>query len=361
MSPRPNVNLAADVPSAEDVIVLVGRELRAARQRRGEDLYDVADLLRIKPSYLFALEEGDYAPIPGLPYAYGFLRSYADHLQLDGQKLIPRIKAGRPSMSAQSQPAYPVPPTSERRPSMVMALAALVVIGLGYGGWSYLIGQRDPVIEVVSAPPAFPPSQAVLPSVPPVDVAAAKPDHLPVSPAATVATALPALDQPRTLPTDAPGPAAAPDAGGATPVAPGGPPGVAAVASAGANDLASAPDASAPVDVAADAPSQPADEGRPNPGVGAASASEARVVLVATEASWIQVRSADRQFSRSRLMEAGEHFPLPDRADLALWTGNAGGLAVMVDGVQVPPLGARGAVLKNVPLDPAALKARTAQ
>jgi cytoskeleton protein RodZ len=128
-----------------------------------------------------------------------------------------------------------------------------------------------------------------------------------------------------------------------------------------ATDPATAVVPGSPVEPVAESAPVAADTGRPDPGVGAALASEARVVLIATETSWIQVRSADRQFSRSRLMQAGEHFPLPDRSDLALSTGNAGGLQVMVDGSQLQPLGARGAVLRNVPLDPSALKARTIQ
>ena len=73
----------------------IGRRLRDARQERGEDLYDIADYLRIRPAYLFALEEGDFGATPGRPYALGFLRTYADYLGFDGQDLVGGLKHPR--------------------------------------------------------------------------------------------------------------------------------------------------------------------------------------------------------------------------------------------------------------------------
>ncbi|HEX2529336.1 MAG TPA: RodZ domain-containing protein [Geminicoccus sp.] len=349
------------VGPAEDVLVLVGQELRQARQRRGEDLYDVADHLRIKPSYLFALEQGDHASMPAAPYALGFLRSYADHLGLDGQKLARRIKAGRPSAVAKPELHYPLPPTAERRPTLLTAMAALVVVGLGYGGWSYLTGSRtvgEP--ETVAVAPVLTTDR-----VPAAQEMASLP--APVSSPAAPTAGSPDLDAlvrlDATHSPDAVPPLAGPAApGGAAvsgqPAAPL-PPATGTPQALAATDPAAAVVPGSPVEPAPAAAAVAVDTGRPDPGVGAALAGEARVVLIATETSWIQVRSADRQFSRSRLMQAGEHFPLPDRSDLALSTGNAGGLRVMVDGSQLQPLGARGAVLRNVPLDPSVLKART--
>jgi cytoskeleton protein RodZ len=363
--PGPN-GPGPDRPGSESVAVLVGRELRAARQRRAEDLYDVADLLRIKPSYLFALEEGDHTTIPGMPYLSGFLRSYAEHLGLDGQKLVRRLKGAQPAGVERSRLVCPVPASEERRPTLVIATAVLVLCGAGYGGWSYLSSQMEPPIEAVAeAPPVLPivtASQEPARTGEPVRADPPRPSVLAAAP----------------VTVDGVGPPVASEAARVVAFAaiqPDGPPAArepaAATAVPAAEPAPLAPSEAAPVEVVAveavpvepvpvEARATEVDEGRPDPGVGAAIASEARVVLVATEPAWIQIRSADRQFSRSRLMEAGERFLLPERADLALWTGNAGGLQVMVDGIELAPLGARGAVLKNIPLDPAALKARSA-
>ncbi len=88
------------------------------------------------------------------------------------------------------------------------------------------------------------------------------------------------------------------------------------------------------------------------------SSSTGRVVLVAREDSWIQIQSPARDFIRSMTLEAGDRFEIPDRTDLALWTGNAGGLEIWVDGQSVGVLGASGAVLRDVSLAPQALLAR---
>ena len=64
----------------------------------------------------------------------------------------------------------------------------------------------------------------------------------------------------------------------------------------------------------------------------------------------MQIRSSDRDYVWSRTLEAGDAFFVPNREDLALWTGNAGGLRVIVDGQPLAELGARGEVRRDIPL-----------
>ena len=71
----------------------VGALLRASRVRIGEDLQDVAILLRIRYPYLEAIEGGRFEELPGKTYAVGFVRAYADHLGLDGEEVVRRFKA----------------------------------------------------------------------------------------------------------------------------------------------------------------------------------------------------------------------------------------------------------------------------
>jgi cytoskeleton protein RodZ len=88
--------------------------------------------------------------------------------------------------------------------------------------------------------------------------------------------------------------------------------------------------------------------------------SPGRVVIVARASSWVQVRSPDRDYVRSRTMRPGERFVLPARIDLALWTGNAGGIELVVDGRSLGRPGETGSVLKNLPLTPDGLKSGVA-
>jgi cytoskeleton protein RodZ len=79
---------------------------------------------------------------------------------------------------------------------------------------------------------------------------------------------------------------------------------------------------------------------------------EARVILRAREQAWIQISSPSGDYAFTRTLEPGEAVTVPDRADLELWTGNAGGLDIIVDGTPVPVLAGGGMVRRHVSLDP---------
>ena len=64
----------------------VGALLRASRLRVGENLQDVAAMLCIRYPYLEAIESARYNELPGLTYAVGFIRAYAEHLGLDSEE-----------------------------------------------------------------------------------------------------------------------------------------------------------------------------------------------------------------------------------------------------------------------------------
>lgn len=66
----------------------VGQALREARERKGISLREAQSELKIRERYLQALEENDFAAIPGEVYARGFLRSYARLLSLDADDLL---------------------------------------------------------------------------------------------------------------------------------------------------------------------------------------------------------------------------------------------------------------------------------
>ena len=83
-----------------------------------------------------------------------------------------------------------------------------------------------------------------------------------------------------------------------------------------------------------------------------------RLALRARSSSWIQLRSADRTFVRSGILQPGERVGLPGRMDLAISTANAGGVEVLLDEHSLGALGAADEIVRDLPINPDDLKRR---
>jgi cytoskeleton protein RodZ len=367
----------------------VGAQLRQARLARGEDLNDVAQQLRIKSSYLFGLEQGDLSAMPGRTYALGFLRSYADHLGFDGEDLITRIKSSVENLTDQTSLRIRAPMPEHRLPKTPIVVISLAVVAGIYAGWSYLNRSSRMVVDTVAEVPsglraraieAMPrdSGEAPSPADSPVEgtdratipqtasgadrsgAAAAQDPAAPAALSTTDAEPREAMSGARGDAAQRPGSAepdrlAAPEAGPSVeergPLAQGVAPGALAVQPAAGAAAISRPDQA--VNSAQDSPSPTAQslDGL-DAQVAARTEADARVVLRARERAWIQVSSRAGDYVFTRTLEPGEAFVVPNRSDLELWTGNAGGLEVVVDGAAVPALAGGGAVRRHVSLDP---------
>ena len=87
---------------------------------------------------------------------------------------------------------------------------------------------------------------------------------------------------------------------------------------------------------------------------------DTRIVIRATQESWVQVRNRRDVPLLTRVLRAGDTYYVPNRDGLTLVTGNAGGLEIEVDSVRLPPLGSVGAIRREITLDPTRLLAGTA-
>ena len=85
------------------------------------------------------------------------------------------------------------------------------------------------------------------------------------------------------------------------------------------------------------------------------------IILNVKEGSWVEIRDQTGRALVSRMLKPGDQYFVPERPDLTMSLGNAAGVEVVVDGTRLPPLGAKGDILKNVVLDNAALKATAVQ
>jgi cytoskeleton protein RodZ len=89
---------------------------------------------------------------------------------------------------------------------------------------------------------------------------------------------------------------------------------------------------------------------------GPTGAEDSRIVLRARNDAWMQVRERGGQVLLNRVLRAGETWPVPAKPALVLTTGNAGGTELLVDGFSAPSIGSSGAVRRDLPLDPDAIK-----
>lgn len=66
----------------------IGNTLREARMRRGLDILDCESATKIRAKYLRAMEEEQFDLMPSPAYVRGFLRTYAEFLDLDGRLVL---------------------------------------------------------------------------------------------------------------------------------------------------------------------------------------------------------------------------------------------------------------------------------
>ena len=388
----------------------VGTLLCATRMRMGKDLQRIAEVLHIRYSYLVAIEDGRYEDLPGQAYAVGFVRSYADHLGLDGSEVVRRYKEESAGVKRKASFEFPIPTPDSGVPSGALLLLAVVSGMVVYGAWYSIAGSDRSAVQLIQEVPSR--LTALLQNgdeTPPLALADAEGQARPTAAVAVnTAGADAASRAPVSLsearPVDAEtvvsedvvsSPSTAPAVRGPSPsnlgegqdvqITTANPPATPAVPESTGETTQEVAEASPPAQPSeelaespvspptnleeaqrddspeAPAPSKIEDEPAPVDAAPQQSASTdsvaaANVVeLRAKVDSWIQLRDGE-ELLLTRLLRKGEVFRVPERGGLTLMTGNAGALDVLVDGEVMPPLGAEGTVARGVSLDPQHLK-----
>lgn len=131
--------------------VQVGDVLRKAREAAGVDLQTISANLNIMAMHLQAIEQGDASRLPESVYAVGFVKAYADYLNLDKDKIVYLFKRqvlGQVPQRNTARTYKPVGPSIFPRAAIVAACAAVLVIGLVL----YLVFGRggEPAVDPVS-------------------------------------------------------------------------------------------------------------------------------------------------------------------------------------------------------------------
>jgi cytoskeleton protein RodZ len=90
----------------------IGNTLREARLRRGLDILDCEAETKIRAKYLRAMEEEQFDLMPSPTYVRGFLKSYAEFLDLDGRLVLDEYE----SRFGEYDPPHEYPGRTARHP-----------------------------------------------------------------------------------------------------------------------------------------------------------------------------------------------------------------------------------------------------
>ena len=86
----------------------IGARLKQARELRRLTLQQVSEITKVRPHYLQALENDDLSAISSVAQARGFLRIYAEFLELTPADLVPPTKSADTAPATQPSPHSPV-------------------------------------------------------------------------------------------------------------------------------------------------------------------------------------------------------------------------------------------------------------
>ncbi|SDZ38815.1 protein RodZ, contains Xre-like HTH and DUF4115 domains [Jannaschia faecimaris] len=364
----------------------LGDEMRGERATQGKSLMDVQRELRIKASYIAAIENADLSAFDSLSFVAGYVRSYARYLDMDPEIVFARFceesgfggfQALKPMESEVSRrqamfdkpvsksnskslggkkaakaniPVDPIlgagnPFANKATPVFAgfepgalgsLAVLAALIAGLGYGGWTVVQEiQRVQIAPVEQAPELV----AELDPLTPTEQQMSAPDDTGISAPSQDALARlyrpQALDAPILTARDAPISTLTPGSFGALASAePSGLPGPDATPGAITASVSNALAEAMGTDVLDDEIAAATLE---TPRVLAAAPDA--VVLVAVRSAWVRVRNAEGDTLFEKVLEPGETYEVPvAEAPATLRTGNSGAIYMSVAGQTYGPV-----------------------
>lgn len=352
--PKPEPRVEPKTAKPNSAAERIGDRLREARLAREDDLYLIAEFLCIKPAFLIALENSRYDEFPADAYVIGFLRTYANFLGIDGKMAVDRYRYEMAGRRKKPVLMMPTPVSEGRTPSGIVMVGAAIALVLIYALW-YNISSANRA-EVHVAPPLPTSVQSVSNATSASNSTGGAGLTEPVSPSAAVTPAetAPAQQTPPVAGTAAQNAAPASTEVVIPPASPGivvtaeKPPAVSPKGNEPENN-AKANKEEGNKEVKAEA------EDKKLPVFGD-STGTSRVVIRATENSWVMVVDDTGKTVFDRTLKPGESYKVPNAAGLSLTTGNGNGIVLSLDGKDLPKV-ATGAphVVRNIPLDPGRL------
>jgi cytoskeletal protein RodZ len=294
----------------------LGKQLCEARESQGISLAQAEEVTRIRRAFLQALEEERFDDLPADVYAKGFVRNYARYLGLDADALLADFGRQHHEQPLNVPHVLDEPLTRHGAAKVGWALLVsfFVVLLLGLLGW-YVYNRWYLGVDLLAPfwPSARPTATLTIPTT-------TKPVVTPA--VAATATAVEVEAQP--TPTDEQANTPGPTRQQPTPLP------------------------ATPTPLVTKAPSAtPTATVSPTPGQYDGIVVLARI----TAASYVEV-DIDGVRAYGGILEAGVERTWSARQTVTLLVGNAGGVALTVNGVPVPSFGANGEVVTlNYTLD----------
>lgn len=158
----------------------VGERLRAAREKMGLSLEDLAAQTRIPQRHLESIERADWDALPAPTYTTGFAKSYASAVGLDRTDIGDQLRAemGGQRFTANTMETFePADPRRSMPKWLVIGTIVALVVIVGLMSWlnNRSLEQTDnganaPVATATNAPPPQQPAQpaATAPAAGPV-------------------------------------------------------------------------------------------------------------------------------------------------------------------------------------------------
>ena len=114
----------------------VGQILRAAREKRGVTVEQIAEMLKIRRVYLQAIEDSNWEELPELVYAQGFVRSYAAFLNLDESGAAAQFKREFRGGRRTPELEMPQPLDDHQMPDIKVIISVVIALFVIFILWS---------------------------------------------------------------------------------------------------------------------------------------------------------------------------------------------------------------------------------
>ncbi|MCX7671688.1 MAG: DUF4115 domain-containing protein [Anaerolineae bacterium] len=281
----------------------LGRILAEARAAKELSLADVEKATRIRQKYLAAFEEGDFASLPRGTIARGFLRNYAAFLGLDPEDMVrryiqesndadqdvPIAEIGKPRLVDYRPIEIELIDTRRDLGWVRWAIAAALIMALAIGSWWFLSRQENASL-LSGFGPAPSPTQT--------------PSATATRWIVTATPAAPAQSAPVATPT---------------------------------SDLLPLPTPTVP----------PTPTATPRPTATPEVVARIALAIRIEQRAWLRV-TADDVMVLEGILEAGDTRSWEANTSLRILTGNAGGVDLTLNGVNLGKMGAIGQVIERV-------------